>query len=141
MRLLLCLALSMCLSGTAHANGKFTFLGKGQCAPFEGTLFDPDATAYVTVQSERIQSQCDLELEYQLDRLATQKLLEIQGYKIRYEALAKEGEVTQQSYREEIENLEKALKRKSPKNRGWWFVGGVAAGIGTTYGAYRMFNE
>ncbi len=141
MRLLLCLALSMCLSGTAHANGKFTFLGKGQCAPFEGTLFDPSATAYMTVQTERIESQCDLEIEYQLDKIATQHLFEIDGYKIRYEALVKESEVTQQSYREEIENLEKALKRKSPKNRGWWFAGGLAAGVGATYGAYRMFNE
>ena len=141
MKLLSFLVLSMCLSSTAQAEGKFTFLGKGQCAPFECTLFDPDATAYITVQPQRLQTECDLEIDYQLDRLATQKLLEIRGYKIRYESLLRKHELLEESSEAQIAILETALKKKSPKNRGWWFVGGVAAGIGTTYGAYRMFNE
>ena len=47
MRLITCLILSMFVCNTAAGNstGKFTFLGEGACAPFEGTLFDVDATA------------------------------------------------------------------------------------------------
>ena len=141
MKLLSFLVLSMCLNSTAQAEGKFTFLSKGQCAPFEGTLFDPAATAYITVQPQRLQTLCDLEVEYQLDRSASQNLLEIKRRTIRYESLLKKSELAERTYKSDIANLEAALKRKSPKNRGWWFVGGVAAGIGTTYGAYRMFNE
>tara|TARA_R110000824_G_scaffold199485_3_gene383446 strand:+ start:1417 stop:1812 length:396 start_codon:yes stop_codon:yes gene_type:complete len=131
----------MCLNSTAQAEGKFTFLGKGHCAPFEGTLFDPDATAYIVVQQDRIQLQCDLELDYQLDKLAAQHLFAMDSYKIRYESLSKKHELLEQSSETQIAILEAALKKKSPKNRGWWFVGGIAAGIGTTYSAYRMFNE
>ena len=49
MRLITCLILSMFLCNTAAGNstGKFTFLGEGACAPFEGTLFDVDATAEI----------------------------------------------------------------------------------------------
>jgi len=32
--------------------GKFTFLNKGDVAPFEGTLFDPVATAKILAQKE-----------------------------------------------------------------------------------------
>jgi len=30
---------------------------------------------------------------------------------------------------------------QSPNNKWWWFAGGVVAGVGVTYAAYRGFSE
>ena len=53
MRLLTLMALSL-WSNTAIAEspGKFTFLGLNQCAPFEGVLFDPPATAFILSEAQ-----------------------------------------------------------------------------------------
>ena len=48
MRLLTLMALSLWSNiALATTPGKFTFLGENQCAPFEGVLFDPAATATI----------------------------------------------------------------------------------------------
>ena len=41
----------------------------------------------------------------------------------------------------EISALVKSLKKTSPRNKTWWFIGGVVVGSAATYGAYRLFNE
>ena len=68
MKSLAVLILSMFLCNTAIAEdaGRFTFLGEGQCAPFEGTLFDVTATSVLlTIEEQQVlacQSRLTLEL-------------------------------------------------------------------------------
>ena len=55
MKSLTTLILSMFLCSSAYAEdmGQFTFLGTGQCAPFEGTLFDAKATSRLLTLAHR----------------------------------------------------------------------------------------
>ena len=66
MRLLTLLALSLWSNtATATTPGKFTFLGENQCAPFEGVLFDPNATANILAQAQTADDNCSLVLQYE----------------------------------------------------------------------------
>jgi hypothetical protein len=143
MKLTIFLVLSTFLSSTVYAKdvGKFTFLGQKQCAPFEGGLFDPTAMAIMIVKVEELQLECDLNLEYELDKFANSYKLQIDTLQIEYGVLGEKYELLQKSTDSQIEKLQKTLKNQSPKNNWAWFIGGVAAGIATTYGAYRTFNE
>jgi len=143
MKLTIFLVLSTFLSSPARAEdvGKFTFLGHNQCAPFEGGLFDPTAMINMVVKVEELQLECDLNTEYELDKLASSHKLQIDGLKIEHDALNKKYELLQQSTDSQIEKLQETLKKQAPKNNWIWFAGGVAAGIATTYGAYKVFNE
>jgi len=49
--------------------------------------------------------------------------------------------VTTEQKNLEIIALQGVIKKQSPQRKWWWFAGGVAAGIVTTYAAYRLFNE
>jgi hypothetical protein len=84
---------------------------------------------------------CDLEIEYQLDVQATEFHLERQNFQIRLDALTREYDLRIEQKDIEIAALQEAMLNQSPDNKLWWFAGGVAAGIATTYAAYRMFNE
>jgi hypothetical protein len=64
--------LSFLLISTAIADDTFTFLSEGEPAPFEGTLFNPSATAELLVTAEEFEAQCLLETEYQLDVQGTE---------------------------------------------------------------------
>ena len=143
MKLTIFLVLSTFLSSTSHAEdmGKFTFLGQNQRAPFEGGLFDPTAMVNMVVKVEELQLECDLHLEYELDKLSSSYKLQTDSLQIEQDTLNKKYELLQQSTNSQIEKLQETLKKQSPKNNWIWFAGGVAAGIATTYGAYKAFNE
>ena len=48
---------------------KFTFLNKGDVAPFAGTLFSVEATAKLLAEKERLEQECKLKLKYETDKL------------------------------------------------------------------------
>jgi len=127
----------------AHAGEppQFTILGENEPAPFEGVLFNKRGIAELLVMPEEYRMGCDLEIEYQLDVQATEFHLERQNFQIRLDALTREYDLRIEQKDIEIVALQEAMLNQSPSNKLWWFAGGVAAGIATTYAAYRMFNE
>ena len=126
----------------AHAEpAQFTILGENEPAPFEGVLFNKRGIAELLVLPMEYRLECDLEVEYQIDVQATEFQLERQNFQIRLDALAKEYDLRIEQKDIEIAALQEAMLKQAPDNKLWWFVGGVAAGIATTYGAYRVFNE
>ena len=127
----------------AHAGEppQFTILGENEPAPFEGVLFNKRGIAELLVMPEEYRMGCDLEIEYQLDVQATEFHLERQNFQIRLDALTREYDLRIEQKDIEIAALQEAMLNQSPSNKLWWFAGGVAAGIVTTYAAYRMFNE
>ena len=127
----------------AHAGEppQFTILGENEPAPFEGVLFNKRGIAELLVMPEEYRMGCDLEIEYQLDVQATEFHLERQNFQIRLDALTREYDLRIEQKDIEIAALQEAMLNQSPSNKLWWFAGGVAAGIATTYAAYRMFNE
>ena len=127
---------------TAHATPpQFTILGEDEPAPFEGVLFNKRGIAELLVLPEQYRLDCDLEVEYQIDRQATEFHLERQNFQIRIDSLLKEYELRITEKDREILALQEAIAAQAPNNKWWWFVGGVTAGVVTTYAAYRVFNE
>ena len=120
---------------------QFTILGENEPAPFEGVLFNKRAIAELLVMPEEYRMGCDLEVEYQLDVQATEFHLERQNFQIRLDALTQEYDLRIEQKDIEIAALQEAMLNQSPSNKLWWFAGGIAAGIVTTYSAYRLFNE
>ena len=142
MKLLGCLILSMFLCNTAIAQdkGKFTFLGEGECAPFQGTLFDVDATAEVVTLKPKLKKECNLKLDFELSKLRTDLQLEIDNQKIHYESMIQGKDLIIQSQIEQIDQMETAIKTLAPNNKWLWFAGGVVGGIALSYGAYEVYN-
>ena len=133
---------ALLFSTLAYAEpAQFTILGENEPAPFEGVLFNKRGIAELLVMPEEYRMGCDLEIEYQLDVQATEFHLERQNFQIRLDALTREYDLRIEQKDIEIAALQEAMLNQSPDNKLWWFAGGVAAGIVTTYAAYRMFNE
>jgi len=125
---------------TAHAApAQFTIVGEDEPAPFEGVLFNKRGIAELLVLPEQYRLDCDLEVEYQIDRQATEFHLERQNFQIRIDSLLKEYELRIDEKDREILALQEAIAAQAPSNKWWWFAGGVAAGVATTYAAYRVF--
>ena len=109
------------ISSTAVADeGKFTLLAEQEVAPFEGVLFDPVATATIITEKNNRQTECDLEVEYQLDKANTEFALERKNSNIRYEALQEEYKLVTKEKDKEITALQEALKKQAPSNKWIW---------------------
>jgi len=121
--------------------GQFTILAKKQCAPFEGVLFNKQAISEVLSGYDRFQYACDNVVQYELRKQSELHRYEIETLKIEHRALTKEYDLFVAQKDKEIASLVKSLKKTSPRNKTWWFVGGVVLGSAATYGAYRTFNE
>jgi len=142
MKLIACLILSMFLCNTAagDSTGKFTFLGEGACAPFEGTLFDVDATAEIVILPTKLKKDCNLKLNFELGKLRTDLQLEIDNLQIHYDSTIQEKDLIIASQLSQIEQMQTAIRHLAPNNKWLWFTGGVVAGIAVSYGAYEVFN-
>ena len=141
MRLLALLTLSMWSSSAIASEGRFTFLGLNQCAPFEGVLFDPTATANMLSEVQTIKSECQLTLTYELGKQATEYELQLENLKIRNDALTQQYNTSIDSLKRENNALSEALRKQSKKNPALWVALGVASGMAISYGAYRVFDE
>jgi hypothetical protein len=132
--------LMMLLSPAQATEGKFTFLGVQQCAPFEGILFDPPALSTILASQSSANLLCQSRLEYELSVEAASYDLEIQDLEISIASIRAESTllITQKDL--EIQQLQESILRQSSDNRLWWYVGGIATGVATTYGAYRLFQ-
>jgi hypothetical protein len=132
---------ALLFSFTAHANpAQFTIVGTDEPAPFEGVLFNKRALAELLVLPEKYRLDCDLEVEYRIDRLSTEFHLERQNYQIRLDSLLKEYALRVDEKDIEIAALHEAILAQAPTRKWWWFAGGVAVGTATTYGMYRGLN-
>ena len=142
MRLLALLTLSI-WSNAAHATnpGVFTFLGENQCAPFEGILFDPTATANILTEIQTSRDECGIKLTYELGKQATEYELQLQNLRIRNDALTQQYTTSIDSLQRENDALSQALKKQSKQNPVLWVAVGVASGIALSYGAYKVLDE
>ena len=132
----------MLMIGIAQADEpQFTILGENECAPFEGVLFNKEATAELLVLEERVRLNCEATLNYELQRQRTEFDLELSNLNIRLESLQEEYDLRISEKDLEIARLQDSLLNRSPQNRALWVAGGVAIGIVATYTAYRVFNE
>ena len=94
-------------------NAQFTFLDYRQPAPFRGTLFNPRATAELLALPDSLQFQFDLEMEYQLDKQATEYHFRLDTANTKYLALEEEYALVTTQKDFEITALQEAIKRQS----------------------------
>ena len=64
------------LSLAAYGDPEFANLKKGERAPFEGRLFNEEAIASILTNNSHKDMQCQIEIEYELDKQATKKQYE-----------------------------------------------------------------
>jgi len=121
--------------------GQFTFLGQNECAPFEGVLFDPAATATILAERSFVVGQCENKMQHALDTQIAEHTLEIQNLQIRHDALINEYDMRVQSLERESDALANALRKQSRRNPILWVAAGVVGGMAITYGSYRVFNN
>ena len=127
------LSLTLVLCSTAYAEEpQFTFLAEGEAAPFQGTLFNPQATAELITYPEYLQNEFDLELEYRLDLQATEYNLQLSNSQIRYDSLKLEYDATVLSLTQQNESLEEALAQRKKNRNGLMFAAGTATGVVVT---------
>ena len=130
------------LTLTANAEpSQFTILGHKQCAPFEGVLLSKQAMAEVLSGYDRFLPACDNRVRYELSKQEEEHRLELETLIIEHKSRTEEYDLFIKHKDREIEALVKSLKKTSPRNKTWWFIGGVVVGSVATYGAYKVFNE
>ena len=112
--------------------GNFSILAQGEYAPFEGVLFDIDATASVLTLPGYYNEQCNINTKFRLNEQKAEYDLEIENFNIRLDVLQKEYEETIFQKDTEILTLQDALKKNSRKNPWIWGVLGVAIGASAT---------
>lgn len=113
---------------------EFTFLEQSERAPFRGTLFNPRATAEILDLPVSLKLEFDVEMEYQLDRQATEYHFRLDAANTKYTALKEEYDLTLAQKNMEIAALQDTINSQSPANKPWWIAGGAAAGAAVTLG-------
>jgi len=125
---------------STSTSAKFTFLNKGDTAPFNGTLFSIEATAQLLANKERSKQECDLEIKYETDKLQAKCTRD-------NDLLASELQIEKKKYSvivaaqdEEITRLQKIASGAGNYDT-FWFGGGVALGIITSVAIFFAAAE
>lgn len=117
---------------TSDFAGKFSILSQGAPAPYEGVLFDVNATASLLTLSDYYSQQHQIRLEFTVDSLQAEHDLEIKNLNIRLDSLQREYAQTVFQKDNEIATLQQVVKKNSRKNPWLWALIGGAVGAGAT---------
>ena len=112
--------------------GKFSILAHQECAPFEGVLFNIDATASLLTLPGYYNQQCKINTAFLLDEQKAKYDLEIENLNIRLDVLGQEYNTTIAQKDLEITTLQDTLKKNSQKNPWLWAIVGGVIGAGAT---------
>tara|TARA_R100000008_G_C3585989_1_gene172342 strand:+ start:2606 stop:3043 length:438 start_codon:yes stop_codon:yes gene_type:complete len=128
-------------SSVQAEEGKFSLMPKGRSAPFKGVLFDESATSSLLAMPEKYKLQCDLDTEFQIDKLKTEHQLTKKRLELDIERLTKEHKIVLEGKEKQMENLNKELEKRIGINKNWYLAGGVAIGVFTTAGMFALWNS
>jgi hypothetical protein len=115
------------ISSTSYAQtststtGKFTFLNKGDPAPFNGTLFDPVAIAKILTEKKMAEKQCNLRVKHQKDLLGAKCNRNTDLLKSELKIEKHKNNLIIQAQKEEIETLRNLAK--GTDNTLWTVIG------------------
>jgi|TARA_R110000803_G_scaffold56035_2_gene113158 hypothetical protein len=123
----------LALLSTASAED-FTVLAEEQPAPFEGVLLSVSAAAEVLTKYEVLRMECDLEIEFQLDKSGTKCKLDKELLEARITTLDKQYTEIVAQKELVIEKQQAIIKKQSPQYKWIWFAGGIVLGGATYYG-------
>ena len=120
---------------------KFTNLKQGECAPFDGTLFNPPATAQLITENRYAMTECDLRVEYEIKKTQAEMNLQIETLQISWEALSEKHNLLMDIKNNEINTYREMALDQPNKNNHWWLAGGVVVGIGLSLGTFYAATE
>tara|TARA_R110000851_G_scaffold268184_1_gene420882 strand:+ start:2343 stop:2792 length:450 start_codon:yes stop_codon:yes gene_type:complete len=123
---------------TTSTAGQFTFLKKGQEAPFEGTLFDPVATAKIIADKKFAREKCTLKTNYETGKLKTKCERDTKFLTAELEIEKKKFELIVEAQREEIHTL-RGLAKGSDSTM--WAAIGFLLGAGSSIAIFYAATE
>ena len=129
------------LTANATEPAKFTILDYKQPAPFEGVLFDEFAISTVLSDYDIAAYACQIRIDYELNKMQEKHRFELDNLKIEHKALTDEYNLFIMQKDKEINVLNDALKKTSPRYKWLYFAGGILIGTASSYGVYRALNE
>ena len=121
----------LALLSTASAED-FTVVAEDQPAPFEGVLLSVPAAAEILTKHEEAKLKCDLEVEFQLDKAASQCKLDKKLLEARIVTLDQQYTEVIAQKDLVIDKQHAIIKKQAPQRKWLWFAGGVVLG-GTAY--------
>lgn len=129
-------------SSVANADtGKFILMTKDKPAPFKGVLFDETATSKLLALPDKYRLQCDLDMEYEIDKINTKNNLKVQNLELDIERIKQEHQVIIETKDRQLENLNTEIGKRNGIHRQWYLLGGVALGVGFTTGMFAIWNS
>ena len=140
---LLLVALVGLMPAYAIAQGKISNMKKGQKAPFDGTLFDLQASADITVRLENHKAQCDLRLTREKQVCETEGSYKLNLKIAELEALQQRHTDILNIKNNQIQFLQKKAMRDVPwyENNKLWFAVGVVAGFAVSFGSAYAWGQ
>lgn len=123
---------------TTSTSGKFTLVKKGEQAPFDGTLFDPVATAKIISERKTAESYCRLRMQYEKDlaNAVCKRNTDIISSELEIER--KKHKLIVGAQKEEIETLRDLAKGS---DNTLWAIIGFALGAGTSIAIFYAATE
>ena len=122
------IALFLCAPAYADDTPQYTHLEIGDEAPFAGTLFNPAATATLIAESQFNMSECDLRVEYEVERTSARYQLQLDLLQASYDSLDERHNLLMDIKNEEIDTYRSLALERPNKNNHWWLAGGFVAG-------------
>lgn len=127
------------LSSALAQDAQYTQLEAGELAPFAGYLFNETATAELIVEKQFSMSECDLRVDFEVNRISAEYDLQLTLSEIRSTAEQERLNYLLQQNEEQLDNyIELATKRP---NTQLWFAGGMAVGIATSVTIFYAATE
>lgn len=120
---------------------QFTFLEKGEPAPFDGTLFDPSASVVLSLRPEEMKQICALETKHEIEILTAKCSLEKDLLTIKSESLTEQHTEILAIKDSQITRYKELLEDKKSYNKWFYFAGGVVLGGFTIYKIDKMVNK
>ena len=118
----------------------FTFLNKGDSAPFNGALFSVEATAKLLADKEKSEQQCKLNLKYQTDKLQAKCIRDFDLISSELQIEKKKYNIIVGAQDEEIRRLQNIVLNSEDYDI-LWFSGGVLVGIVTSVAIFFAAAE
>ena len=122
------------LSLAAYGDPEFANLKKGERAPFEGRLFNEEAIASILTSNSHKDMQCQVEIEYELDKQATKKQYEYELLKASCKA---ENEMLKEISNIRQNELESIRGSYKPARPYIWLTSGFVLGSAASIGIFH----
>ena len=127
------------LSSALAQDAQYTQLEAGELAPFAGYLFNETATAELIVEKQFSMSECDLRVDFEVNRISAEYDLQLSLSEIRATAEQEKLNFLLTETQNELDTYIENAARKP--NTHLWFAGGMTAGIVTSVAIFYAATE